>query len=84
MGIYGVAPEASLLAYKVCGRSGCWGDDIAAAIDYAGDSARGDAQIVSMSLSGDTESSLIRDALLRNLHLLIVAAAGNDGPGTNS
>jgi subtilisin len=84
LGVYGLAPEARLLAYKVCGNSGCWGDDIAAAIDYAGDAARGDADIVSMSLSGNGESSLIRDAIARNAHLLIVAAAGNDGPAENS
>ncbi len=81
LGIYGVAPEANLLAYRVCGGGGCWGDDIAAAIDYAG--ANG-AHIVSMSLGGDSESSLIRDALNRNLHLLFVAAAGNDGPSEGS
>ena len=54
LGIYGLAPEARLLAYKVCGDAGCWGDDIAAAIDYAGDRRRGDADIVSMSLGGDS------------------------------
>ncbi len=37
-----------------------------------------------MSLGGDSESSLIRDALNRNLHLLFVAAAGNDGPSEGS
>ena len=82
LGIYGLAPDAMLLAYKVCGSSGCWGDDIAAAIDYAG---RPDyADIVSMSLSGDSQSSLIRDAIGRNPHLLVGAAAGNDGPADGS
>ncbi len=81
LGIFGVASEANIFAYKVCGDSGCWTDDIAAAIDYAG--ANG-AEIVSMSLGGDSESSLIRDAIKRNLHLLFVAAAGNDGPSLGS
>ena len=81
LGIFGIAPEASLLAYRVCGGGGCWGDDIAAAIDYAGTHG---AHIVSMSLGGDRESSLIRDAISRNLDLLIVAAAGNDGPDIGS
>lgn len=80
-GIYGVAPGAMLLAYKVCGGGGCWGDDIAAAIDYAGASG---AHIVSMSLGGDSESSLIKEAIARNPDLLIVAAAGNDGPAIGS
>jgi subtilisin len=33
-----------------------------------------------MSLSGDTQSSLIKGAIDRNPDLLFVAAAGNDGP----
>lgn len=81
-GIYGVAPEADLFAYRVCGNDGsCWTDDIAAAIDYAGDH---EAEIVSMSLGGDSQSSLIKDAIDRNSHVLFVAAAGNDGPEEGS
>ncbi len=75
MGIYGVAPGASLMAYKVCA-STCWTDDIAAAIDYAGSH---EANIISMSLGGDSKSSLISAAIDRNSHVLIIAAAGNDG-----
>jgi subtilisin len=81
LGVFGIAPEASLLAYRVCGGSGCWTDDIAAAIDYAGGYG---AQIVSMSLGGDGESILIKDAIGRNPHLLFIAAAGNDGPAIGS
>jgi len=78
-GIYGVAPEAGLYAYKVCGGGGCYTDDIAAAIDYAGNHG---AEVVSMSLGGDSQSSLIADAIDRNKdNILFVAAAGNDGPG---
>jgi subtilisin len=80
-GIYGVAPDASILAYRVCGDSGCWTDDIAAAIDYAGSH---NAHIVSMSLGGPTESSLIRDAIARNPQILFIAAAGNSGPAFGS
>lgn len=84
LGIYGVAPEADLWAYKVCGNSGmCWADDIAVAIRYAGDQR---AEIISMSLGGDTQSSLIRDAIdyAVRLGVLVVAAAGNDGPDLGS
>jgi len=83
-GIYGVAPEADLFAYKVCGDGGsCWSDDIASAIMYASDQG---AEIISMSLSGDTESSLIRDAIDYAVGggVLVVAAAGNDGPAFGS
>ena len=81
-GIFGVAPEADIFAYKVCGNDGsCWTDDIAAAIDYA---AANGVEIVSMSLGGDTQSSLIKGAIDRNPHVLFVAAAGNDGPADGS
>lgn len=80
LGIYGVAPGASLMAYKVCA-SGCWTDDIAKAIDTAGSNG---ANIISMSLGGDSKSSLITAAIDRNLHVLIIAAAGNDGPADGS
>ncbi len=81
-GVYGVAPQAKLFAYKVCDSSGsCWSDDIAAAIDYAGSNG---VEVISMSLGSDVESSLIRDAISRNSQVLIVAAAGNDGSALGS
>ncbi len=83
LGIFGVAPEANLFAYKVCGGSGCWSDDIAAAIRMAADNG---ADVISMSLGGDAESSLTRDAIQYavNNGVLLVAAAGNDGPADGS
>jgi subtilisin len=84
LGIYGVAPQASLLAYKVCGSSGsCWADDIAKAIQYAADQG---ADIISMSLGSSGESPLIRDAITYAVErgVLIVAAAGNSGPADGS
>ena len=83
LGIYGVAPEADLFAYKVCGNNGCWSDDIAAAIEYAADNG---AEIISMSLGGDAASSLIDDAIVyaTGQGVLVVAAAGNDGPADGS
>ncbi len=77
LGIYGVSPATTIFAYKVCTDNGCWTDDIAAAIDYAGNNG---AHIVSMSLGGSTQSSLIRDAIDRNPNVLFIAAAGNSGP----
>jgi len=72
------------MAIKVCGAGGsCWTDDIAAGIDYA---ANNGANIISMSLGGDSESSLIRDAIdyATGKGVLIVVAAGNDGPADGS
>lgn len=83
-GIYGVAPEATLFSYKVCGNNGsCWSDDIAYAIRTAADNG---ANVINMSLGGDSESSLISDAISYAVdkNVLVVAAAGNDGPDAGS
>ncbi|MBR9683126.1 S8 family peptidase [Candidatus Woesearchaeota archaeon] len=83
LGIWGVAPEANLWMVKVCGPTGCWSDDIAEAIRYVADQG---ANVVSMSLGGDVESSLVRDAIdyAAAKGVLVVAAAGNDGPAEGS
>jgi len=83
LGIYGIAPESDLFAYKVCTRNGCWADDIAVAIKYA---ANNGAEIISMSLGGDTQNSLIKDAIdyATSEGVLVVAAAGNDGSSEGS
>ena len=78
-GIYGVAPEAELMAIKVCGPSGiCWNDDIAAGIKYATDN---NANIISMSLGGGY-SLLIDEAVeyATDKGVLVIASAGNSGP----
>ncbi len=82
-GIFGVAPNANLWMVKVCGNSGCWTDDIAEAIRYVSDQ---EADIISMSIGGDTQSSLVRDAITYAVSkgVLVIAAAGNDGPADGS
>ncbi|MBU2590379.1 MAG: S8 family serine peptidase [Nanoarchaeota archaeon] len=83
LGIFGVAPAADLWNIKVCSAAGCWSDDIAAAIRYTTDQG---TNIISMSLGGDTESSLVRDAIdyAVSKDVLVVAATGNDGPELGS
>jgi len=84
LGMYGVAPQADLIAVKVCDKRGwCYGDDIAAGIYYAAD--RG-ANIISMSFGGDSPDSQILTAIDYSVDkgVLPVAAAGNDGPGDGS
>lgn len=79
-GIYGVAPEADIWAYKVCSDSGtCWADDISMAIRLAADNG---VNIINLSLGSDAESNLISDAVSYAAlkKVLVVAAAGNDGP----
>ena len=83
-GVYGVAPEADIFAYKVCGTNGsCWSDDIAVAITTAVDDG---VNIINMSLGSDAENSLIKDAVSYAVskNVLVVAAAGNDGPDLGS
>lgn len=79
-GIYGLAPQASILAYKVCSDDGtCFADDVAAGIHMAVDN---DANIILLSEGEDTDSSLMDQALdYATAHnVLLVAAAGNGGP----
>ena len=83
-GIWGVAPAAKLYAFKVCGNNGsCWADDVAVALRTATDEH---VNIVNLSLGADTQSPLIQDAIQYAVdrNVLIVAAAGNDGPYTGS
>lgn len=80
LGIYGIAPEANLFAYKVCGNDGsCWADDIAMALRTAADSG---VNIINMSLGSNNESILIKNAIdyAVSKDILMAAAAGNDGP----
>lgn len=84
LGIYGMAPEADIFAYKVCSNNGtCWADDIAVALKMAVDDG---ANIINMSLGSDNPSQLIIDATdyAVSKNVLVVAAAGNDGPYVGS
>ena len=84
LGIYGVAPAASLYAFKVCAVNGtCYADDVAAAIINAADDG---ANIINLSLGSDRPSSLIDEGVAYAVSkgVLIVGAAGNDGPYSES
>jgi subtilisin len=88
-GIYGVAPEADLWAYKVLNDRGSgYSDDIANAIRHAADQATslGKKVIISMSLGSSSKDSLIASAVdyAYGKGVLVVAAAGNDGPTANT
>ena len=84
-GIYGVAPQADLWAYKVLGDNGSgYSDDIAAAIRHTADqaTATGTKTVINMSLGSAGNDSLISSAVTYayNKGVLVVAAAGNEGP----
>ncbi|HWO95053.1 MAG TPA: S8 family peptidase [Bacillus sp. (in: firmicutes)] len=89
LGIYGVAPEADLWAYKVLNDRGSgYSDDIAGAIRHAADEAvrTGSRVIISMSLGSASNNTLIASAVdyAYSKGTLVVAAAGNSGPGDNT
>ena len=91
IGIAGVAPEATIVAIKVCSTLGyCFADSVAAGIRYAGDLR---LDVINMSLFADPYLYLCGNdaqqrAVLRDLQsavryaqqrgVLIVAAAGNE------
>ena len=84
LGIYGVAPAAKIFAYKVCGANGsCYADDIAVGLRTAVEQK---ANVVNMSFGTDKDIPLVRDAVndAWSKGVLLVAAAGNDGPFPDS
>lgn len=88
-GIYGVAPDAKLWSYKVLNNRGSgYSDDIASAIRMAADEGTrlGVHVVISMSLGSNTKDSLISSAVdyAYGKNVLIVAAAGNDGPNSGT
>jgi subtilisin len=88
-GVYGVAPDADLWAYKVLNDRGSgYSDDIAGAIRHAADEAErtGSNVIISMSLGSSSKDSMIASAVdyAYGKGALVVAAAGNSGPGSNT
>jgi|GEM_PF-2558492 len=83
-GVFGVAPGASVLSYKVLNDRGAgYADDIAAAITLAAD--RG-AQIISMSLGSSAPSQIELEAIryAQSRGALVIAAAGNSGPNADT
>lgn len=82
--IKGVAPNAKIMAIKVCSLNGtCWSDDVARGIRYAADNG---AKIVNISLGGSSFATDEKNAIdyATEKGVLVVAAAGNSGPKVNS
>lgn len=79
-GIYGIAPDVNLWIFRVCSASGlCYADDVSAAIKIAADNG---ANVINLSLGSDNPSPLIQEGVdyAVSKDVLVVAAAGNDGP----
>lgn len=82
-GIYGVAPDAKLYAYKICTDQGsCRSGDLRDALTDAVDAG---AEIIVVSLGGKSTPHVqgaIRYAEQNGV--LVIAAAGNGGPGLDT
>ncbi|MEU7072352.1 S8 family serine peptidase [Streptomyces narbonensis] len=88
-GVTGMAPDARLLAYKVTGADGSgYTSDIIAGIEAAADPSNPyPADVINMSLGGpgDGTDPLGRAATAAvRAGVVVVAAAGNDGPGSGT
>jgi subtilisin len=89
LGIYGVAPQAKLWAYKVLNDQGSgYSDDIAGAIRHVADEAArtGSKVVINMSLGSNSKDTMIASAVdyAYSKGVLVVAAAGNDGYASGS
>ncbi|NED95120.1 S8 family serine peptidase [Phytoactinopolyspora alkaliphila] len=87
--VVGVAPAASLTAYKVLGRDGGgWESDIIAALEDAVDPANPHrADVVNLSLGGvgdGTDPLGAAASAAVDAGAVVVAAAGNSGPGAQT
>jgi thermitase len=78
-GVVGVAPNARILAYKVCSSDGTCSDF--AIVQALAQAITDGAKVINMSLGGPDYSRSLDDAVQNawNAGLVIVAAAGNDG-----
>ncbi|MDJ0682099.1 MAG: S8 family serine peptidase [Xenococcaceae cyanobacterium MO_167.B52] len=81
-GITGIAHNAKIMPVKVLSDSGSGSyESIANGIRYAVDNG---AQVINLSLGGNTDNSLLRSALeyAANKGVILVMASGNDGDST--
>lgn len=81
-GVTGIAHNAQIMPVKVLGDDGSGSyESVANGIRYAADNG---ADVINMSLGGDTESSLLRSAVeyAANKGVIVVMASGNDGDST--
>ncbi len=83
--VSGIAPRAHVAIYKVCGDSGCYSSDSAAAVQQA---IIDGVNVINFSISGggqpysDPVSLAFLDAY--NAGVFVAASAGNSGPGADT
>lgn len=83
LGIFGVAPDASIRSYKVCNNGGlCSSTDINNAIK----ACTGVCDVITFSIGGDSKTQSTADAIAAFVGGggIFIAAAGNDGDSIGS
>ncbi len=84
IGVVGVAPQAELYAVKVLGANGSgYLSDLIEGLEW---SINNNVQVINMSLGTPAEVQSFHDAVTKvyNAGIVMVAAAGNSGPGDNT
>lgn len=83
--ISGIAPDAHVVAYSACGNLGCFGGDLAAAIDRA---VADGVDVINYSIGSSTPGLTGPDDIAflfaADAGVFVATSAGNTGPGTSS
>ncbi len=83
--VSGVAPRAHVIMYRVCGDSGCFGSDSAAAVEQA---ILDGVDVINFSISGGSSpyTDVVSLAFLAayDAGVVVSASAGNAGPGADT
>jgi subtilisin family serine protease len=83
--ISGIAPDAQVVAYSACGNLGCFGSDLALAIDTAVvDGVDVINYSIGSSTPGLTGATNIAFLLAAESGVFVATSAGNSGPGAST
>jgi len=81
----GIAPDAHVVAYSACGNLGCFGGDLALAIDTA---AADGVDVINYSIGSDTPGLIGADDIAflfaSDGGVFVATSAGNAGPGAGT
>ncbi|HJQ91930.1 MAG TPA: S8 family peptidase [Acidimicrobiia bacterium] len=83
--VTGIAPDAHVVAYSACGNLGCFGGDLAGAIDQA---VADGVDVINYSIGSSTPGLIGPDDLAflfaADAGVFVSTSAGNTGPGASS
>ena len=83
--ISGIAPDAQIVAYSACGNLGCFGGDLALAIDTAVEDG---VDVINYSIGSSTPGLTGPDDIAflfaLNAGVFVATSAGNTGPGAST